>query len=132
VPLTTLRTFVIVTQTITLLKFGTIAFRHCFFFFFFIVVVGGGILWHLHKFLQYHIYIILEYLSSSPLSISFIFPSSLEEFQQLSFFHLHICIQSICNIFTLPHLSPPPPLPTGINTPTTSRTCSLPSWSLIL
>jgi hypothetical protein len=30
----------------------------------------------------------------------------LEYFQQVSFFHLHTCIHSICTIFTLPHPFP--------------------------
>jgi hypothetical protein len=47
-------------------------------------------------------------------------PPFLEQFQQVSFFHLHTCVHSICTIFTLPRPTqdpPPPPPPIGTNTP---------------
>jgi hypothetical protein len=62
----------------------------------FIVVLGGNTLWHLQKFLQCIKYIIHEFTSSTAL------PPFLEQFQQVSFFHLHTRVHSICTIFMLP------------------------------
>jgi hypothetical protein len=58
----------------------------------------------------------ISYLNSRPPPFSFIpLPPFLEEFQQVSFFHLHTCMHSICTIFTLLHpfptSSPKPVLP---------------------
>jgi hypothetical protein len=72
---------------------------------FFIVVLGGSTLWHLQKFLRCSKYIILEF---TPPPLSFIPPSPiLEEFQQVSFLHLHTCVHIFCvHIFTLLPLFP--------------------------
>jgi hypothetical protein len=52
----------------------------------------------------------ISYLNSSPQPLSFIVPPWLmEQFQQVSFFHLHTCLYIIWTLFTL--LSLPSPLP---------------------
>jgi hypothetical protein len=44
---------------------------------------------------------------NSPCHHSSLFlPPFLEDFQQVSFFHLHTCVPSICTIFTLLHCFP--------------------------
>jgi hypothetical protein len=75
-------------------------FKHVTFF----IVVWG------YKFLHCIKYIILELTRSTIL----LYPSILEQFQQVSFFHVHTCVHSICTVFTLP-CSPHPPHPTGTN-----------------
>jgi hypothetical protein len=67
----------------------------------------GGTLCHLQKFLQYTL--------NSPLSP---LPPFLEQFQQVSFFHLHTCVHNISIIFTLLYLFLISyPLQTGTNPP---------------
>jgi hypothetical protein len=68
----------------------------------------------------------ISYLNLPPTSCSFILcPPFLEYFLQVSFFHLHTCVHSICTVFTLLHIFP------------TSHTCHSPdskpsdSYSLI-
>jgi hypothetical protein len=78
-------------------------------------------LWHSPKFLQYNI---VEF--TPPLSL---LPPLLKQFQQVSFFRLHICVQNIPTILTLqlPFLisSPLPLVPTSQTKPI------LPSCSLV-
>jgi hypothetical protein len=46
----------------------------------------------------------ISYLNLPPPPFSFIPPPSfLDQFQQVSIFHLYTCVHSICTIFTLPH-----------------------------
>jgi hypothetical protein len=77
---------------------------------FFIVLLGVGTLWHLQEFLQHNKYTILE-LTPFTILLYHPIPPFLEQFQQVSFFHLYTCIHSICIIFM--HLPPSPP--TGTN-----------------
>jgi hypothetical protein len=45
----------------------------------------------------------ISHLNSPPPTFSFIsLPPFLEQFQQVSFSHLHACVHSVCTIFTLP------------------------------
>jgi hypothetical protein len=44
-------------------------------------------------------------------------PLFLQQFHQVSFFHLYTCVHSICTMFILPHLVLPFPPPTGTNLP---------------
>jgi hypothetical protein len=74
-------------------------------------MLGGGTLWDLWKLLQYINIIILEFIPFTVLLYP-LFPPFLEWFQRVSFFHLHICIHSICTIFTLLH-----PFPTTSSPP---------------
>jgi hypothetical protein len=62
----------------------------------------GGTMWHLQKFLHY---IIVEF---TPPSFSFFSIPFLEWFQQVSLFHFHTYVHSICTMFTLLHPFPPP------------------------
>jgi hypothetical protein len=53
----------------------------------------------------------ISYLNSSPQPLSFIVPPWLmEQFQQVSFFHLHTCLYITWTLFTLLSLPLPPPL----------------------
>jgi hypothetical protein len=54
---------------------------------------------------------------NSPSATFFFFSPFLEEFQQVSFFHLHTCVHSICTIFTILHPFPHPPLLLLVPTP---------------
>jgi hypothetical protein len=67
----------------------------------------------------------ISHLNSPPPPFSFypLLPPFLEYFQQVSLFHLPICVHSICTIFTLPH---PFPISSSLQlVPTTpGRTCS--------
>jgi hypothetical protein len=52
-------------------------------------------------------------------------PDFLQQFQQVSFLHLHTCVYIICNIFTLLPLFPSTsPFPLVQNAPPQGRTCS--------
>jgi hypothetical protein len=75
-----------------------------FFFFSFIVVLGRDTLWNLLRSLQSIKYIIWN---SPPLLLSFTHPWFLEEFQQVSFLHLHT-LTYFCNVLILLPLSLPP------------------------
>jgi hypothetical protein len=84
---------------------------------------AGNTLWHFQKFLQY---IILQLTPSTILLRLPPSPPFLEYFQQVSFFHLHTCVHSICTIFTFLYPFPTSsPLPMGTDpTSAPDRTCS--------
>jgi hypothetical protein len=95
-------------------------------------VLGGSTSCHLQKFLKYMRYIVIVFTHFTILLHSSL-SHFLKEFQQMSFFHLHICVHSICSLFTLFHHFPTfstlPPIPTYPSPPAGSV---LPSCSLIL
>jgi hypothetical protein len=64
-------------------------------------------------------YIILEFTPY------IVLPSPiLEQFQQVSFFHLYTCVHSICTVFTPHDLSPPLSPSTNTNNSPPGGTCS--------
>jgi hypothetical protein len=83
----------------------------------FIVVLCGGTLWHLWRFLECIIYIILEFIPSATLLYSFTTTVIISAFTYMytRFFH-HIHPPT-----TFPHYLP---APTTTNIPPLSRTCS--------